>query len=80
MVERSLSMREVPGSIPGASTTFLCPFNYFMYAKGKVKGEKRKRKGGEKKQENNHQLTINQVGNECSNACIYLNIDTVNSL
>ena len=23
MVERSLSMREVPGSIPGASTTFL---------------------------------------------------------
>ena len=24
MVERSLSMREVPGSIPGASTEFLC--------------------------------------------------------
>ena len=56
MVERSLSMREVPGSIPGASTTFLCPLNYFMYAKGKVKGEKRKRKGGEKNKKNNHQL------------------------
>ena len=26
MVERSLSMREVPGSIPGASNTFFSPF------------------------------------------------------
>ncbi len=29
MVERSLSMREVPGSIPGASRTFLLCFQTF---------------------------------------------------
>ena len=31
MVERSLSMREVPGSIPGASTEiFLIDFEYYL--------------------------------------------------
>ena len=29
MVERSLSMREVPGSMPGFSTFFNPPFNFF---------------------------------------------------
>ena len=32
MVERSLSMREVPGSIPGFSTHFSCDFNFFVKA------------------------------------------------
>ena len=31
MVERSLSMREVPGSIPGASNLFLCPKNPYLF-------------------------------------------------
>ena len=30
MVERSLSMREVPGSIPGFSTTFLLSLSVFF--------------------------------------------------
>ena len=33
MVERSLSMREVPGSIPGASSTFLQFLNYIVHMK-----------------------------------------------
>ena len=31
MVERSLSMREVPGSIPGASITIMQLLNYIVY-------------------------------------------------